>query len=131
MPLIRVLSLGVPTGGLTAAGTFFYTTRHIEAVQLSPSDSIFHSKYHQNYNPNKNPTIHDLHIRTVPISRIDPALLRDEESLIQRFTGGVWAGFGKFDRGVNLILGHIFFITNVKLCRFQNPTNSPYLVLQK
>jgi hypothetical protein len=108
MPLIRALFLGVPAGGLIAAGTFFYTTRHIEAVQLSPSDSIFNSKYHQNYNPNKNPTIHDLHIRTVPISQIDPALLRDEESLIQRFTGGIWAGFGKLGRAFNNTWTYLF-----------------------
>ncbi|KAJ5775472.1 uncharacterized protein N7511_000483 [Penicillium nucicola] len=94
MSLIRALSLGLPTSGLLAFGTFFYTTRHVEAVQLSPSDPIFHSIYHQKYNPNQNPTIHDLHIRTIPISEIDLVLLQDEESLIQRFTGGVWAGFG-------------------------------------
>ncbi|KAJ5317658.1 hypothetical protein PENANT_c004G00407 [Penicillium antarcticum] len=93
MPPIRALSLGVPTSGLFAVGTFFYTTRHIEAVELFPSDPILNSKYHQDYNPNKNPTVHDLHIRTIPISQIDPALLQDEARLTQRFTGGVWAGF--------------------------------------
>jgi hypothetical protein len=85
----------VPAGGLLAASTFFYTIRHIEPVQLSPSDFIFKSKYHQNFNPDQNPTIHDLHIRTVPISQIDPAILRDKGSLIQRLSGGVWAGMGK------------------------------------
>lgn len=94
MPILKAVSLGIPAGGLLAAGVFFYT-RQIEAVPLSPSDRIFTSKYYQKFNPNHNPTVHDLHIRKVPISQIDPSLLLpDQESLIERFTGGVWAGTG-------------------------------------
>ncbi|CAG8388967.1 unnamed protein product [Penicillium salamii] len=94
MPLSRfskVISL-FPAGGLLAAGSFFYTTRQIEAIELSPEDPIFKSKSHQEYNPNNNPTVHDLHIRRVPISQIDPTLLQNPDQLIERFSGGVWAG---------------------------------------
>lgn len=93
MPILKAISLGIPAGGLLAAGVFFYT-RQIEAVPLSPSDRIFTSQYHQKFNPNSNPTVHDLHIRKVPISQIEPSLLLDQERLIERFTGGVWAGAG-------------------------------------
>ena len=93
MAIAKVLSL-IPASGLLAVGTFFYTTRQIEAIQLSPEDLIFKSKHHQKYNPNNNPTVNDLHIRKVPFSQIDPAYLENPERLIERFSGGVWAGSG-------------------------------------
>ncbi|KAJ5794630.1 hypothetical protein N7457_001229 [Penicillium paradoxum] len=86
--------LAIPASGLLATGSFFYYTRHVEAVHLSPSDSIFQSKYHQRFNPNNNPTVHDLHVRVVPISQIDPALLERQDALIERYSAGVWAGAG-------------------------------------
>ncbi|KAJ5343270.1 uncharacterized protein N7506_003094 [Penicillium brevicompactum] len=91
MAVTKVLSL-IPASGLLAVGTFFYTTRQIEAIELSPEDPIFKSKHHQKYNPNNNPTVNDLHIRKVPFSQIDPAYLENPERLIERFSGGVWAG---------------------------------------
>lgn len=96
MPLLRNLLLkSIPAGGVLATTSFFYVTRHIEFVPLSPSDSIFHSTYLKQYNPSENPTIHDLHIRRIPISQIDPALLQDKQKLLERYCGGVWAGLGR------------------------------------
>jgi hypothetical protein len=96
MPFLKALSLSISAGGLLATGTFFYAIRQIEAVQLSSSDPLLKSKYHQTYNPNNNPAVHDLFIRRVPLSQIDPALLQNQECLIERYTAGVWAGAGMY-----------------------------------
>lgn len=93
MAFIKVLGI-IPACGLLAVGTFFYATRQIEAIELSPEDPIFNGEYHRKYNPNNNPTVNDLHIRKIPISQIDPAYLETPERLIERFSGGVWAGSG-------------------------------------
>ncbi|KAL3491869.1 hypothetical protein BJX62DRAFT_115146 [Aspergillus germanicus] len=90
----KVLSRTAATG---VAGTvlFFVSLTHgIEMVPMQASDPIFHSKFHAAYNPNSNPTIHDLHIIRVPLNRIDQSLLDDQEKLLERFCGGVWAGVG-------------------------------------
>jgi hypothetical protein len=94
MPFLKALSFGITTG-LVATGTFFYAISQVEAVQLSPSDSLLKSKYHEKYNPNHNLPVKDFFIRRVPISQIDPSLLRNQECLIERYTAGVWAGAGK------------------------------------
>lgn len=90
----NILLKGIPAGGVLGMTSFFYATRHIEFVPLSPLDPILLSKYHKNYNPSGNPTIHDLHVRKVPVSQIDPVLLQNKQKLLERYCGGVWAGLG-------------------------------------
>jgi len=125
MAILKAISLGIPVGSLLATGTFFYATRQIEAVQLSPSDSIFRSKYHRDYNPNNNPTVHDLHIRRVPISEIDPSLLQNQECLIERYTGGVWAGAGMYSSLYHSHFKIFFFFFNANYIATQDsPSNA-------
>ncbi|KAL2861602.1 hypothetical protein BJX68DRAFT_8906 [Aspergillus pseudodeflectus] len=86
---------GTAATGVAGTGLFFvYLTHGIEIVSMQASDTIFHSKFHAAYNPNGNPTIHDLHVIRVPLHRIEPGLREDQEKLLERFCGGVWAGIG-------------------------------------
>lgn len=96
MAILRNLLLKyIPAGGVLATTSVLYATRQVEFVPLLPSDPILHCKYHKDLNPNGNPTIHDLHIRKVPLSQIEPSLLRDQEKLVEKFCGGIWAGSGE------------------------------------
>ncbi|KAJ5145772.1 uncharacterized protein N7515_000336 [Penicillium bovifimosum] len=87
----RMLPIMLPASGLVAAISFSYATRHVEAVPLLPSDPIIQSKFHKQFNTNNNPTVHDLFIRKVPVSDINPSLLNRPGALIERFSRGVWA----------------------------------------
>lgn len=91
----RVLGGTFATAGVCTGASFFYLTHGIQFVPLVATDPIFQSKYHKKFNPNGNPTIHDLHVKRVPLSSIDPTLLRDQKKLLERYCGGVWAGGGK------------------------------------
>lgn len=85
------------SGGALAVttGTYLYTTWDVQAVPISnSSDPIFRNKHYRKCNPNDNPTVHDLHILKVPFSQIEPALLENQERLVERYCGGVWGGFG-------------------------------------
>ncbi|KAE8152542.1 hypothetical protein BDV25DRAFT_127874 [Aspergillus avenaceus] len=95
MPLPwRVLAGTLATGGVSIGASFFYMTHDIQFVPLSSSDPIFLSIYHKKSNPNGNPTIRDLHVKRVPLSKIDPTLLEHPQKLLERYCGGVWAGGG-------------------------------------
>ncbi|KAL3434328.1 hypothetical protein BDV09DRAFT_195985 [Aspergillus tetrazonus] len=90
----KVLGSTVGTGGACTILSFFFFTRDIEFVPLESSDPIFLSEHFKRYNPYGNPTIHDLHIKRVPLSQIDPKLREDQDKLLERYCGGVWAGLG-------------------------------------
>ncbi|KAL3440752.1 hypothetical protein BJX65DRAFT_19279 [Aspergillus insuetus] len=95
MPIPWKVLSRTAAAGVAGTGLFFvYHTHGIEMVPMQASDPIFHSKFHAAYNPNGNPTIHDLHVIRVPLNRIEPGLLDDQEKLLERFCGGVWAGVG-------------------------------------
>jgi hypothetical protein len=101
MPIPWKVLGGTAATGVAGTGLFFvYLTHGIETVPMQASDTIFHSQFHAAYNPNGNPTIHDLHVIRVPLHRIEPGLLEDQEKLLERFCGGVWAGIGKEDRSL-------------------------------
>lgn len=94
MGLIRGLFKTATIGGTAAVGTFFWATRNDTFVPLAPSDPIFHSASFNKYNPSKNPTTHDLYIRKVPLSQINPSLLEKKGKLVEAFCAGVWGGWG-------------------------------------
>jgi hypothetical protein len=100
----KVLGGTVATGGTCTLLSFFYVTRDIQLVPLPASDSIFHSELMRSSNPNGNPTIHDLFVKRVPLSQINPAFLQDSNRLLQRYCGGVWAGLGKKHQVLILVL---------------------------
>ncbi|KAB8074895.1 hypothetical protein BDV29DRAFT_156154 [Aspergillus leporis] len=81
-------------GGLATAGAFFYTTRNDVFVPMQPTDPIFQSAAYRKLNPSQNPTTHDLCIRKVPLSDINPALLEKKGKLTEAFCAGVWSGQG-------------------------------------
>ncbi|KAL4882660.1 hypothetical protein BJY04DRAFT_186679 [Aspergillus karnatakaensis] len=90
----RALGGTIAAGGTCTLLSFFYATRSIQFVPLLDSDPIFQSEYTKALNPHGNPTIHDLHVKRVPLSQIDPAYLRDPKRLLDRYCGGMWAGLG-------------------------------------
>ncbi|KAL3489505.1 hypothetical protein BJX62DRAFT_239039 [Aspergillus germanicus] len=91
--ITRTLKLGTYTG-LASVGAFFWYTRNDRFVPMSATDPIFAHVLHQKFNPEKNPTTHDLCIRRVPLSDINPSLLEKKGKLVEAFCAGVWSGAG-------------------------------------
>ncbi|EAU37806.1 conserved hypothetical protein [Aspergillus terreus NIH2624] len=81
-------------GGTATLGAFFWATRKDVFVPMSPTDSIFHSAPYRAQNPSNNPTVHDLCVRRVPLSEINPSLLEKKGKLVEAFCAGVWSGWG-------------------------------------
>ncbi|RLM01925.1 hypothetical protein CFD26_108227 [Aspergillus turcosus] len=81
-------------GGAATVGGFFWYTRNDVFVPLPLSDRIFHSARFNVLNPLRNPTTHDLCIRKVPLSEIDPTLLEKKGKLVEAFCAGIWSGWG-------------------------------------
>ncbi|KAL4994670.1 hypothetical protein BDV10DRAFT_176311 [Aspergillus recurvatus] len=91
--ITRTLKLGTYTG-LASLGAFFAYTRNDRFVDMPPTDSIFSHPLYAKFNPSKNPTTHDLCIRRVPLSEINPSLLEKKGKLVEAFCAGVWSGWG-------------------------------------
>lgn len=86
------LSTITATAGL---GAFFVATRNNSFVAMDPAtDSIFTSKAFRKLNPEANPTTHDLCVRRVPLTDINPVLLEKKGRLVEAFCAGVWSGWG-------------------------------------
>lgn len=81
-------------GGAASVGAFFWATRNDKFVPMTLSDHIFHSAQFHKLNPSQNPTTHDLCIRRVPLSDINPTLLEKKGKLVEAFCAGVWSGWG-------------------------------------
>ncbi|OJJ47325.1 hypothetical protein ASPZODRAFT_16005 [Penicilliopsis zonata CBS 506.65] len=81
-------------GGVATVGAFFWSTRRDVFVPMPLSDHIFHSPQHVKLNPSQNPTTHDLCVRRVPLSDINPTLLEKKGRLVEAFCAGVWSGWG-------------------------------------
>ncbi|KAK2746876.1 hypothetical protein FQN55_005362 [Onygenales sp. PD_40] len=94
MGLFKALFKTSLLGGAAATGSFFYLTRDSTFVPLSSSDYLFTSSYFRNYNPQKNPTTHDLCVKKVPLSKINPQLLAQDGKLVEAFCASVWGGLG-------------------------------------
>ncbi|KIY02053.1 uncharacterized protein Z520_02191 [Fonsecaea multimorphosa CBS 102226] len=91
--LLSVLTLG-------AAGTigaFQWWTQDCQFVpyEVSRDVSLSGSAFYRRFNPNQNPAFQDLCVRRIPLSRLDPKLLRDYEEggtkLIEAYCAGIWA----------------------------------------
>jgi hypothetical protein len=83
-------------GGLASLGSFFLYTRNDRFVPMTTSDPIFNHPFYHKFNPSGNPTTHDLCIRRVPLSEINPSLLEKKGKLVEAFCAGVWSGWGEF-----------------------------------
>ncbi|ODM15548.1 hypothetical protein SI65_09151 [Aspergillus cristatus] len=94
MGIIRGTLKLTTIGTAATLGTFFWATRDSTFVPLPVTDHIFQSKLFSKFNPSKNPTTHDLCIRKVPLSEINPALLEKKGKLVEAFCAGVWSGWG-------------------------------------
>jgi len=97
MPLLKRLFQTTTLGaGATIASFFVYTRNsYIDpSYAPSPADSVFGSPQYARQNPSGNPTFHDYCIRKVPLSKIKPGLLADEDRLTTEFCRGVWSGLG-------------------------------------
>jgi hypothetical protein len=82
-------------GGAATAGAFFVWTRNSKVEPLPTTDRLFQSAWYLKHNPEQNETVHDVCIRRVPLSQIDPKLLERKEKLVEAFCAGVWGGFGE------------------------------------
>ncbi|KAL2870605.1 uncharacterized protein BJX67DRAFT_377955 [Aspergillus lucknowensis] len=89
----RTLKLTTYTG-LASVGAFFWYTRNDRFVDMPATDPIFSHALYNKFNPSKNPTTHDLCIRRVPLSDINPTLLEKKGKLVEAFCAGVWSGWG-------------------------------------
>ncbi|KAL4882683.1 hypothetical protein BJY04DRAFT_186705 [Aspergillus karnatakaensis] len=79
---------------LASVGGFFLYTRNDRFVPMTTSDPIFNHPFYHKFNPSGNPTTHDLCIRRVPLSHIQPSLLEKKGRLVESFCAGVWSGWG-------------------------------------
>lgn len=91
----RILKLTTYTTTATL-GAFFYSTRNSTFTPLPATDHIFHSSHFHTLNPSRNPTTHDLCVRRVNLSDVQPALLEKKGALVEAFCAGVWSGWGMF-----------------------------------
>lgn len=84
-------------GTAATLGTFFYATRNSTFVPVDPAtDPIFSWKPFRKLNPSRNPTVHDLCVRRVPLSEINPTLLEKKGRLVEAFCAGIFGGWGMF-----------------------------------
>ncbi|KAJ5589715.1 hypothetical protein N7450_003687 [Penicillium hetheringtonii] len=88
-------TLKVTAAGTAASiGVFFGATRNDVFQPMDSSDPIFQSPFFQKYNPNRNPTLHDVCVRRIELSKIEPSLLEKKGKLVEAFCAGVWGGMG-------------------------------------
>lgn len=89
-------TLKVTAAGTAASiGVFFGATRNDVFQPMDSSDPIFQSPFFQKYNPNRNPTLHDVCVRRIELSKIEPSLLEKKGKLVEAFCAGVWGGMGE------------------------------------
>ncbi|KAL3479376.1 hypothetical protein BJX99DRAFT_78140 [Aspergillus californicus] len=91
--ITRTLKLTTYTG-LASVGAFFVYTRNDHFEPMTATDPIFNHPLYHRFNPEKNPSTHDLCIRRVPLSDINPSLLEKKGKLVEAFCAGVWSGWG-------------------------------------
>ncbi|KAL1964890.1 hypothetical protein VTN77DRAFT_6243 [Rasamsonia byssochlamydoides] len=94
MGLITRLVKLTTYGGVATVGAFFVWTRNSRVEPLPTTDALFQSAWYRKYNPEQNPPLHDVCVRTVPLSQIDPKLLEKKGKLVEAFCAGVWGGLG-------------------------------------
>ena len=97
MPLFKRFVQATTIGAGASIATFFAFTRNSRfdaSYGPSPADSVFSLPSLARLNPEKNPTFHDYCVRRVPLSKIKPGLLADEDKLTTEFCRGLWSGQG-------------------------------------
>lgn len=97
MPFLKRFVQTTTLGAGATLGAFFFYTRNSKfdpSFGPSPVDSVFSLPSYAKQNPSQNPTLHDYCVRRVPLSKIKPGLLADEDKLTTEFCRGVWSGLG-------------------------------------
>ena len=61
---------------------------------LPSSDPIWRSKLYRARNPSGNPATQDVCIKRIPLSKIRPELIAEDDALALEFCRGVWSGWG-------------------------------------
>ncbi|KAI1393807.1 uncharacterized protein F4822DRAFT_386016 [Hypoxylon trugodes] len=83
------------TGGVASVGAgMAYLAATTTLVDLTKSDSMFHSKTYAKYNPKDNPAHQDVVFKRIPLSKLRPGLRNDEKALTLEFCRGVWSRWG-------------------------------------
>lgn len=98
---LAVLFQGTLVTAFTSVGAFVVWTKHSHFEPIDPSnDSTINSSVYKKFNPNQNPALRDVCVRRIALIKIDHELVKDADEggskLLERFTQGVWGGFGKF-----------------------------------
>lgn len=98
--LASILLQGTVLTTITSAAAFQVWTKHSEFEPVDAStDSTINSSIYKKLNPNGNPILKDVCVRKIALIKIDPDLIKDcnagGSKLVDRFTQGVWGGFGK------------------------------------
>ena len=99
----------------TAVATFTGTTgfivwsKHCHFEPVDPvTDSTFKTQSYRRLNPSNNPTFHDVCVRRIPLTKLDPELAKDAEKggskLVERFAQGVWGGSGRPPHSLSCIM---------------------------
>ncbi|KAJ5102498.1 hypothetical protein N7532_003027 [Penicillium argentinense] len=81
-------------GTVASIGVFFGATRNDVFQPMDTTDPIFQSPFFKKFNPNNNPTLHDVCVRRIELSKIEPSLLEKKGKLVEAFCAGVWGGMG-------------------------------------
>ena len=97
-----LLTLGaIGAGGATVSLTgMALWTRNCTFVPFGPeTDPLFKHQILKQINPYNKPVSSDSCVRTIPYSKIKPALLEDAQKggakLMEAFCAGMWGGYGK------------------------------------
>lgn len=86
---------------ITGAASFHFVTRKCYFEPFGPENgrSLFEHALMKQINPWNKPVSADSCVREVPFNKLDKVLLEDAGNggtmLIERFTAGIWGGFGK------------------------------------
>ncbi|EEH39165.1 hypothetical protein PAAG_01627 [Paracoccidioides lutzii Pb01] len=94
MGFIKALFKASAFGGAVTTGSYLYLTRGSNVVPCSMSDYLFTSPYFSKYNPHSNPAYHDMCLKRVPLSKLNPQLLAQDGKLVEAFCASVWSGLG-------------------------------------
>lgn len=82
--------------GLLGTSTFaaYLAARNPVISPVPPADPVWNSSVYKKHNPARNPVTQDICVKRVPLSKINPELLKKDGDLTLAFCRGVWGGLG-------------------------------------
>lgn len=91
-----IIKRTIYTTALTGTALVGYVAGTTSIIRPIPRDDpIWSSKMFARYNIHNNPTTQDVCIKRIPLSKVKPELLQEEDDLALEFCRGVWAGWGE------------------------------------